>query len=328
MKMYTKKSERRKKNNNNEMKHKITQISNVIRKKFMALKLGKDVQDEMLARLYKPIKDPLEKIVKNSKKITKVDTAEMGINTDIVVKPKPEVKFLPEVEVTPSPSMQYEDVEEEDDGDEIPVDNSALEEYLEQYPPLARYYIEKYFNDRDAIDKSYGIEYDSRLSRWTMGSADVNFEKDGYISIDNKYIYKGTQGLYELIFMKNSESYNEEDLKNYKNILLRTNVHKLDHDPNKRVRGNKYNKYINIIKPLVQDSPNVSGKGINMTFNDKPVEYVYWDNINELVDRLRLLWASKMAGNNSHENEIASIIEELKESGIIRNRYTQKLSQF
>ena len=45
--------------------------------------------------------------------------------------------------------------------------------------------------------------------------------------------------------------------------------------------------------------------------------YIYWDNPNELVNRLRLLMASKKAGHNNHDNEIISIIEELKEAEII-----------
>lgn len=46
-------------------------------------------------------------------------------------------------------------------------------------------------------------------------------------------------------------------------------------------------------------------------------DYIYWDNPNELVDRLKLLIASQSAGNTNHTNEINSIIEELKEAGII-----------
>ncbi|MCI0557609.1 MAG: hypothetical protein MN733_03880, partial [Nitrososphaera sp.] len=46
-------------------------------------------------------------------------------------------------------------------------------------------------------------------------------------------------------------------------------------------------------------------------------DYVHWDDPNELVDRLRLLLASQAAGNSNHSNEIVSIIEELREAGII-----------
>jgi hypothetical protein len=49
------------------------------------------------------------------------------------------------------------------------------------------------------------------------------------------------------------------------------------------------------------------------------VSYVYWDDPNELVDRLKLLVASRDAGNTGLENEIISIIEELQESGILNN---------
>lgn len=47
------------------------------------------------------------------------------------------------------------------------------------------------------------------------------------------------------------------------------------------------------------------------------VSYTYWNDPNELVDRLRLLVASKSAGHSGHVNEIMSIIEELREADII-----------
>ena len=48
------------------------------------------------------------------------------------------------------------------------------------------------------------------------------------------------------------------------------------------------------------------------------MDYVYyWDDPNELVDRLQLLAASYQAGNKSHTNEILSILEELREAYLI-----------
>lgn len=46
--------------------------------------------------------------------------------------------------------------------------------------------------------------------------------------------------------------------------------------------------------------------------------YVYWDNVNELVSRLRLLVASQTAGHSGHHNEIISIVEELREAGVVK----------
>jgi len=56
-----------------------------------------------------------------------------------------------------------------------------------------------------------------------------------------------------------------------------------------------------------------------MTLNDNAIDYVHWDDLNELGDRLRLLEASRQADHNPHDNEMLSIIEELREAGIIIN---------
>lgn len=47
-------------------------------------------------------------------------------------------------------------------------------------------------------------------------------------------------------------------------------------------------------------------------------QYLYWNDPSELVNRLYLLHCARRAGNNSVNNEILSIEEELRESGYIR----------
>ncbi|KAL6254100.1 hypothetical protein P5V15_014720 [Pogonomyrmex californicus] len=90
--------------------------------------------------------------------------------------------------------------------------------------------------------------------------------------------------------------------------------------------GNKGYKYINIIAPLICTYKRSSKKGADMNnipctmkLNDNKIDYVHWDDPNELVDRLRLLDASHRAGHNVRDNEMLSIIEELREAGIIIN---------
>ena len=65
------------------------------------------------------------------------------------------------------------------------------------------------------------------------------------------------------------------------------------------------------------------GRGLpideSMTVTDNAIDYVYWDDPNELVDRLGLLVASRAAGHTGHDNEITSIVEELREDGRILN---------
>lgn len=62
-------------------------------------------------------------------------------------------------------------------------------------------------------------------------------------------------------------------------------------------------------------------KSINFDFipykSNSRIIYEYFDDPNELCERLRLLISSRMAGNTNHMQEINSIIEELREIGCI-----------
>lgn len=42
------------------------------------------------------------------------------------------------------------------------------------------------------------------------------------------------------------------------------------------------------------------GVGLLARYNDKPIEYDYWDDPNQLVERLKLLIATKNTGNRSN----------------------------
>lgn len=61
------------------------------------------------------------------------------------------------------------------------------------------------------------------------------------------------------------------------------------------------------------------GKGVEKKFipYSQNIVYEYYDDPNELVDRLMLLVSSKSAGNSNHDQEVNSIIEELRERNII-----------
>ena len=78
-------------------------------------------------------------------------------------------------------------------------------------------------------------------------------------------------------------------------------------------------QFININDHKLGDYVKISGEGLHryMVTSNAPIDYVHWDDPNELVDRLRLLMAEIQAENPSHGNEIQSIIEELREAEII-----------
>lgn len=66
----------------------------------------------------------------------------------------------------------------------------------------------------------------------------------------------------------------------------------------------------------------IQGDGLESDFipfkRGASVIYEYFDDPNEICDRLRLLISSKLAGNTSHTQEINSIVQELRELGLIQ----------
>lgn len=150
------------------------------------------------------------------------------------------------------------------------------------------------------------------------------------IAIGNEYItvgerkYHSTPGLKHLLFNKDLDInlVTNDDLQHYKSMLLDTNAHRRDFDPSKPIKSNKGQKYLQVIKPLFKLHSQINnqskGKGLSLTkVWKKNTDFVYWDDPNELVNRLKLLIASRDAGNTGLDNEIISIIEELRESKII-----------
>lgn len=126
-----------------------------------------------------------------------------------------------------------------------------------------------------------------------------------------------TVGLLNLLFLKDPIHYNQDDLNNFKAIIEIINLHKKFNQTNSAKRTHKKNeKFINIIERLFKKS----GNGIHLNLmelnEDAKTEFKFWDNANELVDRLKLLIASHEAGHTGHNDEIISIIEELREANL------------
>lgn len=150
-----------------------------------------------------------------------------------------------------------------------------------------------------------------------------NSDKKYVVTINDKP-YRFTPGLKELL-MRNKPDLSvvtEEDKIVYKDILNETNVHKRNFIAAGQIKGDKGLKYRHIIRPLLfgqnQDGEKSGGYiPIHKKYKSN-TDYIYWDDPNELIERLKLLIASQSAGNTNHDNEILSIIEELKEAGIIK----------
>ncbi|KAL4153101.1 hypothetical protein QTP88_000934 [Uroleucon formosanum] len=147
--------------------------------------------------------------------------------------------------------------------------------------------INDWFKSYD-IDKTYGPKIRA-IGSVHLGKKEINLVDDTLTIEDISYTL--TQGLDA-----------------YKSILIQTSAH-LTADEKKIKKGR--NKYYEIIQNLFR-----SGGGLSMKLQKHNL--VYWNDPNELVERLKLLLASKAAGNTGVSNEIISIFEELHEAGIIK----------
>ncbi|XP_043476191.1 uncharacterized protein LOC122507507 [Leptopilina heterotoma] len=175
-------------------------------------------------------------------------------------------------------------------------------------------------NRNQCLDSTYGIR---KLSDGSLmiGDSPITLE-DQFVKISDKR-YLQTPGLLELLFKsKPTRSFiSEADEMNYKEILIATNAHKKKYSSSKSIRTDNCYKYLNFISQFFPRTPtkqpSVSGSSLPkfiITNRNFQRGYIYWDDPNELVDRLRLLMASQDAGNPSHNNEIMFIIKELQEA--------------
>ena len=157
------------------------------------------------------------------------------------------------------------------------------------------------------LDKTYGPKLNYSNGVITLGNKKINFFQNTLI-IDGT-TYPLTPGLVRLLFYKHSTVYTENDLETYKKILIQTSAHLTLNGTKIRKGGDKYTEIIVKLFPT-------SGSGLSLKLQKHNL--VYWDDPNELVDRLRLLLSSQAAGNTGVSNEILSIFEELLEAGLIK----------
>ena len=98
-----------------------------------------------------------------------------------------------------------------------------------QLGPLGQIYVNTLLigNAKNEIGLVYGVYFDENSTMLDNKKLDT----DDTIIIDGVR-YKGTRGLYELIFKKipNDAIYTENDKQTYKHILMMTNVHRRDND--------------------------------------------------------------------------------------------------
>lgn len=302
----------------------LVKTKNVLKNKYLQLKTGQNMRETQLENTFKPIVEPLKKLIENERKDN--FQQEKLKNRKLLFKSFDEKNETDHEQTSPL-TQELESIDDSlifstpkniTGSNRMPFLTKSMNE-----PDKTSSFTQKILSESNR-DTNYGPYFDVNTQTVKIGSC--NFEMNENDIIIGGETFGRTPGLIELMLKKNprKHKYDANDLEEYGKILQKTNAHRINHDSSSRMKGNRGTKYTQIIKKLVvglkAESEKTGGSysdTTEMKYTNKNMEYVFWNDPNELVNRLRLLTASKNAGNNNHQNEINSIIEELKESNII-----------
>lgn len=305
----------------------IKSLSESIRQKNRALKLGIDERDRFLERTFKPVIAPLKEISHQLGKSIEDDdndeittTSDDGNNVDTIKEVTGDTDDELNIMDT---HMQTEDGEEEEEEEEEPPSNTTLlGRDISTKGILSRKYLIKMLHNAQS-SRNFHV-YGARLEKdgVMIGDSELITDNNDNITINGK-VYKGTLGLFELIFKNKPTKYTAKDLATFKRICQATNVHKKNYSTTGPVYRNKSNKYMDVIShifpPKIASSKirKKRGSGMNMK-RVYDTNIIYYNDINKLVDRMRLLHEAIIAGHSGLDNEMVALTEELRKRRFIK----------
>lgn len=303
-----------------DVTRKVIKAANKVRKKYLTLKLERNEEDDTINTLLKPITQPLNKLAVNST-INHISTVKVEPPTqETAHDPQPGPSFVKDQFI---PELKDEEDDVFDDASSLQNIKESMEksevyqDFIEQYPKISREYVDKYLRQAEDIDQENGIKYDTEAEKWEIGVLPLDFKQNGDIHVGGRD-YKGTRGLYDLLFLNKSKHHTDEDLSNFSEIRFRSSNMKRRrvHSATTEALTTYKPRTRSQTKSLKSSVPTKSGKAL-LEYNESPKEFVYYNDVNELVDRLRKLDASHHIGNNNNMNEITYILEELARLGVI-----------
>lgn len=332
----------------------IDKIRQDIKRKLNTIRTGEADAQVTLKKVFKPLTDPLaalQKTVSSSSSTPALVAAPQEKKTKIEAS-KSETKdgttFVDSLFASfGSPKNINNDDDEDDDSKEDDDDDDDDESFQDATgkeqttsrtedddvdsrntitAPHVQFYLDDLEKQPKQSDTTYGVRK-AINGNYLIGNRTISFDSDGRLILDGgDEVFEPTPGFLELIFKKHPRNYTADDRANFQRVVTLTNAHWRNHHPHGRPNSNRSQKYRDLIKPLFATSTPRSTrkssrkklkKGSGMKIHRAKRELVYWDDPNELVQRLVLLVASKQAGHTDHDREILSIVEELREADYI-----------
>ena len=213
------------------------------------------------------------------------------------------------------------------------------EEEDESVGEIARHYLNKQYRDTTfGIRKEKGHHY--------IGNKHVIVDDNDIIIAKDGDRFKGTDGLWELITLREPVDFDKEDKDEYERLMVKTNALHREYDPNNpspRSSGGK--KWKKILSPIWYKKQGFSEEDALRMTKDKnyrkrllkkirKIKYEYEgegvvvipSDPNALLERLDVLFASQEAGHTGVGNELVSICDELKRQGVLDTKAYKKLN--
>lgn len=323
------------------LKRQLIEATDSVRKKFHSIKNRHREDRTALEKIYEPLTQPLKEI--SAATVAKSVQPPFGMvpiqTTHSKESPKSEC-----IKLTPRRTRDSDEYEKK--AFYTPVGGTPSTSTIITSPDAetstfsntVKDHIRRLQSGDSHYDTTYGVRLNPKTGNLLLGNTEIRFPDDNvelWTKNGNKIAsYKGTEGLYEMLFLKlPTVLYDDKDINDnsdaqiYKELLLKTKAPYKNYDTRKGLNASRTAKYHQLVEPLMSYKMVMrsrSGTGVpprmptmKVADKNKTVDYVYWNKPKELVDRLRLLWGSKLAGHTGHDNEILNIIEELREEGIV-----------
>ena len=175
-------------------------------------------------------------------------------------------------------------------------DQSAIEYYFKSY-------------NKNNLDKYFGIQLIEN-GEYVLGIKKIMMDEKSNIYVDDN-VYKGTPGLWRLIMVTHPVDFTDDDLKNYKDLMNRTEA-KTNPNGVGNGRPTATAKW-KLLEKILPEKKGEEGSGIFLP-----------GDIKGLTTKLNLLLAEFRAGNESTRNEIIFILDELlRRKRMSRKEYTE-----
>ena len=207
------------------------ELKKKIRSNFLSERIGEQQLQTDLSKFYRPITET-----------QKATTREI---TEGLKPIREGIEKLPEVIQTIEKEEEEEEVEKEEEEEEVEEEEEEEEEEKKRIGKIAYKYLNKFFKD-----EIFGIKKEE--DKYKIGSQDIIiFNNDIFMENRNK-MFKGTDGLWDLIMSKNPKKFDDKDYEEYKKLMIISDALHINNDPKKPYpKGNHRGpKWKRIIAPI------------------------------------------------------------------------------